>query len=458
MSGFLIGSVVVVIVAAMIVRSYQPQTVLLMAGLILLGLAAIWFPEQFILHQKAKSTGWKGFDVFAAVKDALVTQMSGVGLIIMASAAFADYMDHLGATAALVRLCIRPLKMIKAPYVVVALGYVLGQCLHIAIPSAAGLAMLLLVTFFPMMISLGVSKPAAAAMVALCSFMDLGPAVGTANLAAKTAGIEPAIYFVQYQIPAAAWVIGVVAVLIFLSSRYFDRRSVVCTTAAEPGAAAVEPIVNDVPGFYALLPLVPITLILLFSPILVHDVTIDIVTAMVLGSAVGFVCELLVRREVREGLKGFQVLFNGVGSSFAGVVSLLVCADVFTQGLQAVGTVDYLVDWVREAGFGVNAMALLMTLIVAATAAITGSGVAAFFAFSGLAPGIATKFGVGAVTMLLPMQLVAGMGRALSPVSGVIVAVSRAAECPPFEIVRRTLIPSIGGAITMILVNYLRNG
>jgi DcuC family C4-dicarboxylate transporter len=74
------------------------------------------------------------------------------------------------------------------------------------------------------------------------------------------------------------------------------------------------------------------------------------------------------------------------------------------------------------------------------------------------APGIATKFGVGAVTLLLPMQLVAGMGRAISPVSGVIVAVSKAGECPPFEIVRRTLIPSIGGMITMIVVNYLRNG
>jgi len=60
--------------------------------------------------------------------------------------------------------------------------------------------------------------------------------------------------------------------------------------------------------------------------------------------------------------------------------------------------------------------------------------------------------------MLLPMQLVAGMGRAISPVSGVIVAVSKVGECSPFEIVRRTLIPSVGGMITMIMVNYLRNG
>src|SRR5712664_2461703 len=156
------------IAATIIVSNYQPQTVLLLDRLILLSSARTLFPGQFILHQKAKSTGWNGFDVFAVVKDSLVTQMSGIGLIIMASAAFADYMDHVGATAAMVRLCVRPLRMIKAPYLVLASGYVLGQCLHIAIPSAAGLAMLLLVTFFPMVVSLGVSKPAAAAMIALC--------------------------------------------------------------------------------------------------------------------------------------------------------------------------------------------------------------------------------------------------------------------------------------------------
>lgn len=458
MLSLLIGVAVIAVAATMIVRNFQPQTVLLVAGLILLALTSLLFPDHSILYQKAKSTGWKGFDVFAFVKESLITQMSGIGLIIMASAAFADYMDHVGATATMVRFCIRPLRLIKAPYLILASGYVLGQCLHVAIPSAAGLAMLLLVTFFPMMVSLGVSKPAAAAMIALCSFMDLGPAVGTANLAARTAGIPPAVYFVRDQIPVVVWVIGVVAILIFFSARYFDRRSDGSIFQAQPEPATGEQIRNDAPGFYALLPLVPITLILLFSPLLVSEVTMDVVTAMVLGSVVGLVCELLVKRDVRTAFKGFHVFFNSIGSSFASVVSLLVCADVFAQGLEVVGAVGYMIDSVRDAGFGINVMAVIMTLMVGVTAMITGSGVAAFFAFSGLAPGIATNFGVSAVTMVLPMQLMAGMGRAISPVSGVIIAVSKAGECLPFEIVRRTIIPSIGGMITMILINYLRNG
>ena len=110
--------------------------------------------------------------------------------------------------------------------------------------------------------------------------------------------------------------------------------------SAQADAATPEQGRNDAPGFYALLPLIPIALIVVFSPLLVGEVTIDVVTAMVLGSVAGMACELLVKRDARAVFKGFQVFFNGIGSSFASVVSLLVCADVFAQGLQAIGAVD----------------------------------------------------------------------------------------------------------------------
>jgi DcuC family C4-dicarboxylate transporter len=458
MLGLLIGLVITAIAAALILKNYQPQTVLLVAGLVLLGLTALMLPDQAILYQKAKSVGWKGFDIFAFVKDSLTTQIAGIGLIIMSSAAFADYMDHIGATGTMVRICIKPLKLIKAPYLILALGYVLGQTLHVAIPSAAGLAMLLLVTFFPVLISLGISKPAAAAMIGLTGFMDLGPAVGTANLAAKTAGMPAAIYFVHHQLPVAVWVVPVVALLIYVTARHFDRAGGTGAFSDKPPEAKKEEIAAEAPTFYALLPLVPIVLILVFSPLLVSSIALDVVTAMILGSATGLACELVVRRDLKMVFKGFQVFFNSIGAAFASIVSLLVCADVFAQGLQSIGAVGYMIDSVRGAGFGVNTMAIVMTLMVGATGMITGSGVAAFFAFSGLAPTIAAKFGVGAVTMVLPMQLMAGMGRAISPVAGVIIAVSKAGECSPFEIVRRTMIPAFAGIATMLLANYLLNG
>lgn len=456
MAGFIIGMIVTVLAAWFIIKNYQPQTVLLLAGLSLLLITAVFFPEQSILYGKAKSIGWVGGDIFAFVKESLTTQVAGIGLIIMAAGGFADYMDHIKASNSMVNLCIKPLQMIKAPYLILAIGYVLSQLLHVAISSAAGLAMLLLVTFFPVLVRLGVSKAAAASMIGMSAFMDLGPAVGTANLAAKHAGMETAVYFAHYQLPVATGVMLAVAVLIFFTARYFDAKDGHIVAQQQVEQQASEDVAK-VPAFYAFLPVFPVILVIVFSPLVVSSIKIDVVTAMIIGTLLAFFCELLVRRDFKVACKGVQVFFKGMGTMFTSIVSLLVCADVFAQGLQIIGAVDFIIHTVQTAGFGFGSMTIVMALLVCVTAALTGSGVAAFFSFSGLAPGIAAKFGESAVSMILPMQLMAGMGRSISPVAGVIIAVSKAGECSPFMIVRRTLIPAAGGMITMLVLNGILN-
>ena len=164
MTAFIIAIVITVIAAWLIVKNYQPQTVLLLAGLALLTITVLFYPENSILYDKAKSTGSTWLDIFSFAKESLTTQIAGIGLIIMAAGGFASYMDHIKASNAMVNMCIRPLQVIKAPYLILALGYICAQLLHVAISSAAGLAMLLLVTFFPVLVRLGVSKASAAAI------------------------------------------------------------------------------------------------------------------------------------------------------------------------------------------------------------------------------------------------------------------------------------------------------
>ena len=456
MLGFAIGIFITVIAAWLIIKNYQPQTVLLLAGLSLLVITVILFPENPILYsEKSKSVGSVPLDIFAFVKDSLTTQIAGIGLIIMAAGGFADYMDHIRASNAMVRACIKPLQLIKAPYIILALGYILGQLLHVAISSAAGLAMLLLVTFFPVLVRLGVSKAATAAMIGMTAFMDLGPAVGTANLAAKEAGLETAIYFVQYQLPVASGVMLVVAVLIYFTARYFDKKDGHVVLQQEE--TETQENESRAPALYALLPLIPIVLVIVFSPLVLKAIKLDVVTAMIIGALIAFIAELVVKRNIKEVFKGLQVFFKGMGTMFTSVVSLLVCADVFAQGLKIIGAVDFIIHSAQNSGFGAGMMTVVMALLVCVTAAITGSGVAAFFAFSKLAASIATKFGVSAASVILPMQLMAGMGRAISPVAGVIIAVSKAGECSPMMIVRRTIIPAIGGMITMLVLNAMLN-
>ena len=449
MTAFIIAIVITVIAAWLIVKNYQPQTVLLLAGLALLTITVLFYPENSILYDKAKSTGSTWLDIFSFAKESLTTQIAGIGLIIMAAGGFASYMDHIKASNAMVNMCIRPLQVIKAPYLILALGYICAQLLHVAISSAAGLAMLLLVTFFPVLVRLGVSKASAAAMIGLCAFMDLGPAVGTANLAAKHAGMESAIYFAHYQMPVAVVVMLAVAVVIYFTAKYFDKKD--GFISGEQSVAQAEEEGRKAPAIYALLPVLPVALVLVFSPLVIKSIKIDVVTAMILGAVVAFFFELVATRDFKNCCKGLQVFFKGMGSMFTSIVSLLVCADIYAQGLQKIGAVDYLLQSVQNAGLGFTSM----TLVMGVTAVLTGSGVAAFFSFSGLAPSIAAKFGESAVNMILPMQLMAGMGRSMSPVAGIIIAVSKAGECSPFMIVRRTLLPALAGIAAMLVANYV---
>lgn len=456
MSGFLIGLAVTAIVAYLIVKKYQPHAVLLIAGLFLLAMTAILYPDSSILFKKAKSTGWVGFDIFAYVKGSLAYRAAGLGMIIMAAGGFAKFMDHIGATDAMVSVCIKPLKLLKAPYVVLALGYAVGQILNIFIPSAAGLAMLLLVTFYPTLVRLGVSRAAAAAMIGTTAVLDLGPASGASNLAAKTAGLDVAVYFAHHQVPVAIFTIIAISALTYFTARYFDKRDGHVVVSEDAGTeAAANGALKQVPAIYAILPMVPLGLLLVFSKLLVKSIKMDVVTAMIIGMLLGLLCEAIRTRDMRSVLKGMMSFFDGMGHMFARIVSLIVCAETFAAGLKTIGAVGFMIAAVHDGGFGVTAMTLLMCAMVAITAIITGSGNAAFFSFGSLAPDIAAKFGASAVSMLLPMQLTAGLARSMSPVAGVIIAVSDAGQCTPFEVVRRTAIPVAGGLLVTILTSVI---
>lgn len=135
MTAFVIAIVITIIAAWLIIKNFQPQTVLLLAGLSLLTITAVFYPEKSILYGKAVSTGSTWLDIFAFAKGSLSTQIAGIGLIIMAAGGFASYMDHIKASNAMVNVCIRPLQIIKAPYVILALGYICARCCTSRFPA-----------------------------------------------------------------------------------------------------------------------------------------------------------------------------------------------------------------------------------------------------------------------------------------------------------------------------------
>ena len=91
------------------------------------------------------------------------SRVAGLGLIIMSAAGYSKYMSMIGASARMADVMSRPLRLLNSPYLVLALSYIVGQLMNIFIPSASGLALLLMVTMYPVLVKLGVSPLSAAA-------------------------------------------------------------------------------------------------------------------------------------------------------------------------------------------------------------------------------------------------------------------------------------------------------
>lgn len=450
-----IALLIIAITVFLIARRYQTHATLFAAGFALLTTAHIartWFGGA---QAEGSMTGLFAFDLFAMVSEAFSNRVAHIGMIIMAAGGFARYMSSIAASTALVNLSITPLSRISNPYLLLAITYVAGQFLNIFIPSAAGLAMLLLVAMYPTLVRLGVRPVAAAAVIGTTACLDLGPASPVSNVAAEVIGISPIEYFVRYQLLVAAVVVPVVAALHFFWQRWCDRR--------EPGESTVEvldlPDEDDgqsaVPGVYAFLPVLPLALLVIFSPLVVKTIQLDVVTTMLISLAIAMAFESIRHRSLRKALGGITHFFRGMGDMFSSVVTLIVAAEVFAMGVKATGLIGSLVSLVEGNEMGGGDMAIVLVVLLGATALLTGSGNAALFSFSGMIPGIAARVGVSLESLMLPSQLAGGLFRSFSPVAGVIIAVAGAANVTPFAIAKRTSVPMLGGVIATLVASHL---
>ena len=167
-----IALLIIAVTVFLIAKRYQTHATLFAAGFALLITAHF---AEVRIHEESL-TGLFAFDLFAMVSEAFSTRVARIGMIIMAAGGFARYISSISASTALVKLSIRPLSRVSSPYLLLAITYVAGQFLNIFIPSAAGLAMLLLVAMYPTLVKLGVRPVAAAAVIGTTACLDLGPA------------------------------------------------------------------------------------------------------------------------------------------------------------------------------------------------------------------------------------------------------------------------------------------
>lgn len=446
MAGLLIGLVVTLMVGRYVFKGYPATGVLMTGGLALL-LASVLLGHPLLPPDKAGASGFTDIVVFVA--DLLSSRAAELGLMVMVLVGFAHYMTHTGANAMVVRLAARPLSRIRSPYVLVVAGYFAACLMSLAVSSATGLGVLLMATLFPLMVNMGVSRGAATAVCASAVAVILSPTSGDVVVAAEAAGMPLIDFAFRITLPISIAAIVAMGATHFFWQRYLDRHEHSEGHALEVG----DEIEARVPHFYALLPFTPIIGVLLFDGRMLPKLgVVAILLVCILFTAL---VEFARLRDARAVFSGVEVVYQGMGEAFTGVVMLIVAAGVFAHGLTSVGFISALLGFVQGAGSGAGVLLLALVAITTLAAVTTGSGNAAFYAFVELIPKLALHAGVNPAFLVIPMLQASNLGRTVSPVAGVIVACSGMARLSPFELVKRTSLPCAVGLLVVVAGTWL---
>ena len=182
---------------------------------------------------------------------------------------------------------------------------------------------------------------------------------------------------------------------------------------------------------------------------------IDTIAALFLVWVFVVIVELIRTRDAKKIFKDAMAMFQAMGKMFTEIVALIICAEFFANGLKVSGVIDILINSAQGIGAGMIAMTVILALIVGLVTFLTGSGVGAYSSFAALAPDVATGLGGTVASLVTPMQFASGMFRAMSPVAGVIIAVSGAAGITPLAVVRRTWLPMTVGMVVTFIANAI---
>ena len=439
----IIGLIAIFLVAYYIVKGYSATGVLMFGGLVLLFISVLM--GHSILPEGVKSTGSTYFDILEYVKYLLGNRGGGLGLMIMVLCGFSVYMTHLGANDVVVKLVSKPLKNIRSPYILMVFAYFLACLMSFAVSSATGLGVLLMATLFPVMVNVGISRGAAAAICASPISIILSPTSGDVVLSAEISKIPLGEFAFSTALPVSIFAILGIAVAHFFWQRYLDKKE-----GVQVERLNADEIKTTAPNYYAILPLLPIIGVLVFDgkwglP------NLHIVTVMVLCFIITAAVDFLRSFNAKQTFDNLIVAYRGMADAFAGVVMLLVAAGVFAQSLSTIGFITNLIDSAQSFGGSAFFMMLVLAVITILATMATGSGNAAFYAFAELIPKLATQMGVNPAFLTIPMLQASNLGRGLSPVSGVVVAVSGMGKISPFEIVKRMSVPMLVGFICVII-------
>lgn len=445
--------VVLIVVAYLIVKNYHPALSLIIGALVLL--ACAWMLGHPI-YPAGEGTGFGLFDIFLKFKDTIIAQVSSAGIVIMILFGYSGYMNAIGANQMAVNFLVKPLMKIKRKSLFVPVVFLIGNLMSLVVPSASSLAIILMSILYPMLASMGISSLTAAGVIAMTATIMPTPLGADNVIAANTIGYDVLNYVVwnaKISLPSLL----IIAVAQYFWQKYCDKKEgeAAYVSLNEEGLSKQKEF--DVPKFYAILPILPLLLIVGvgIAGMFIKGITMDIFVLTFISFFIAVLVETLRLKSFKKVQDTAVEMFKGMGQGFSQVVMLVVGGSLFTSAIQTLGIIDSIMASVEASSSAGIVTTLIFSGATTLFGILSGGGLAMFYAVIELIPGIAEKAGIDGILISLPMQMIANLTRTISPVAAVVMIVASTVGVSPIRILKRTSVPTIIGIISVIVLSIL---
>ena len=401
----ILGCILVLITLFLLIKRYEARMVLVAAGIVMCACAG---NPMAALNSFAKGMG----------SSMISSACSSMG--------FALVMRFTGCDKHLINFLAKGLT--KVHFLIIP-GVVLATfAVNMALPSAAGTAAAAGAIFIPIMMGAGIHPAMAAAAVKCGTYGSmLNPGLAHNPFVAKIAGVSVMdVIAFHYKANLASLVIAAITITVIAYMTHENK---------DHFAEGLELEENfKVNYLYALMPIIPIAILLLGATKIVPMFKMGVAQAMIIGCILALA---VTRTNPAELTKSF---FDGMGKAYADIIGIIISAGVFVAGMNAMGLVKAFTNAMLNNPAIVKIAASVGPFLLGL---IVGSGDAATFAFNEAITPHAADFGMTPVQMGSMATLGGTLGRTMSPIAGATIIVAGIAGVNPMEIAKRNALPIV---------------
>ena len=411
----IIGALIVVGVIYLLLKRHESRMVLIAAGILMC-----------IIAGKPM-----------AALDAFAKSMTNAGLItsVCSCMGFAWCMKYTGCDKHLVVAIGKVLK--KMGFLLIPGATLATFVVNIAFPSAGGCSAAVGVIFIPILMAAGVHPAMAAAAVKSGTYGSmLNPGLVHNGVIAKLAGTQITDVIGNHMMATVAGVLVAAAVLTVVAIVLKENKGYV------PEGSVIDDESFSVNPLYAIMPLIPVIILLLGSTKVVPALKMGVPHAMIIGAILALAA---TRKSPVELTKSF---FNGMGDAYANIIGIIISVGVFVAGLKALGLIKALIAWMLNSTGIVKIAATFGPFLLAL---ISGSGDAATVAFNEAVTPHAVEFGISTMNMGSIAALGGTLGRTISPIAGATIICAGIAGVDPMEVCKRNAL----GIVCALLVGMV---